>query len=90
MEFGGVKIGSNSIRSFYISNTGNYDVQIYNCSSFGSYQCQLNCFGVLHRNQGCSGMVFFNPRNEGYQSDTVMISTSQGSEIIWVHGTGNN
>jgi len=88
IEFGSVKIGSQSTQMFNINNFGNEDVQIFGCMVFGAFQCQLNCFGSLHRGQSCSGMIFFRPQSEQYEFESAMINTNEGSLNLSVHGSG--
>ena len=88
MEFGGVKIGTQSSQIFFIDNVGTGDERIFGCNVFGAFQCSLNCFGTLPRGQSCSGMVYFRPQSERYEFETVMIQSDRSSAMMSVHGVG--
>ncbi len=88
MEFGSVKIGNQVQQMFFINNIGNEDAQIFSCSVFGAFYCQLNCFGTLPRGQTCSGTIYFSPDVEGHAFETVLINTNRNILSLNVHGSG--
>ena len=88
--FGSVKVGSQTGQSFWVTNYGNEDVRIYGCNVFGAFQCQLYCYGVLHRGESCNGMIYFRPAAERYEFDTAMIQTDRSFLSISVQGSGQN
>ena len=88
IPFGSVKMGTQSSQMFYINNFGNDDELIYGCNGFGAFQCQLNCLGVLRHGGGCSGVVYFMPRDDRYESDTANIQTNRGSYSLFLQGQG--
>ncbi len=88
MEFGSVRVGTLATQMFTITNFGTTSVQIQGCNLFGTFQCQIHCFGTLPQGQSCSGTVRFLPQAERYEFQTAFINTSQGSLNMSVHGFG--
>ena len=88
MEFGSVKIGTQDRQMFFINNIGNENVQIFSCSVFGAFECDLNCFGMLFPGQSCSGSITFQPRDEHYEFESVYINTNSFPVNMSVHGYG--
>ncbi len=82
VDFGNVKVNEESLKSVYVSNTGEAPLSITSISLKGGEEFRFteNCIGKnLNRGESCNINIYFSPTSEGIKNGTLIIENNSSN-----------